>query len=54
MSETSQDHATVVAPPPLIYAAALLLGLVLHRVRPLPFLPHRIARIIGAALIGFN
>ena len=54
MSETSQDHAAVVAPPPLIYAGALLLGLVLHQVRPLPFLPRRIARIIGAALIVLN
>src|SRR5689334_16970452 len=54
MSEIPQNHADVVAPPPLIYAGGLVLGLLLQRVAPLPFLPQRIARIIGIALIGLN
>lgn len=54
MSETSQDHADVVAPAPLIYAGALLLGLLLQRAWPLRVLPRRVARPLGAALIALN
>ncbi len=42
-----EDHAHVVAPPPLIYAAALALGLVLNHYDPRGFLPAPWPRILG-------
>jgi protein-S-isoprenylcysteine O-methyltransferase Ste14 len=54
MSAAPHDHADVVAPPPVIYAGALVVGLLLQRAFPLPFLPRPVARIIGACLIGLN
>lgn len=35
MTKESRDIAGVIAPPPLIYAGALLLGLILHALRPI-------------------
>ena len=54
MSDQPHDHANVVAPPPLIYAGALVAGLLLQRYRPLPVLPARVGRPLGALLIGLN
>jgi protein-S-isoprenylcysteine O-methyltransferase Ste14 len=48
----TRDIAGVIAPPPLIYAAPLALGLAFQRIRPLPLLPDRVARPLGTALIG--
>jgi protein-S-isoprenylcysteine O-methyltransferase Ste14 len=39
-------------PPPLTYLLTLLLGLVLDRRLHLPFLPHRVARVLGWPLVG--
>ena len=39
-------------PPPLTYLLTLLLGLVLDRRLHLPFLPHRVARLLGWPLVG--
>jgi protein-S-isoprenylcysteine O-methyltransferase Ste14 len=52
MSDTEHDNAGVIAPPPLIYLGPLLLGLFLHRARPIAFLPRPIARVLGWPLLA--
>ena len=47
-----RDNAGVVAPPPLIYLGPLVLGLLLNRKFPVPFLPRRIAPLLGWPLVG--
>jgi len=53
------DNPGVVAPPPLIYAGALLVGLLANRRYHIPFLPRLLARkigwplVIGGLAIGF-
>ena len=47
-----QDNPGIRVPPPLIYLLPLILGLLLDRRLHLPFLPRRVGRIIGWALIG--
>ena len=47
-----RENAGVVAPPPLIYAGPLLLGLLLRRQFPTPFLPRGVGRILGWPLLG--
>lgn len=49
MAEPSKDVAGVVAPPPLIFGAAVAAGLALQRVRPVP-LPNPLGKAFGAAL----
>ena len=51
-----QDIAGVIAPPPLIYAGALVLSLLLHLAFPVKFklFPRRVSRILGATLIGIG
>lgn len=39
MATDIQDNAGVVAPPPLVYAGGLALGLLLHRLFPIKLLP---------------
>lgn len=51
MNETTPDNAGVIAPPPAIYGGPLLLGLLLHKVRPRPLLPRRLARPLGWPLL---
>src|SRR5215207_7435215 len=51
MPSDEQDKAGVVAPPPLIYVGSLVLGLLLNRRFPMPFLPRRIARSLGWPLL---
>jgi protein-S-isoprenylcysteine O-methyltransferase Ste14 len=46
-----QDTAGVIAPPPLIYLAALVIGLGLSYLAPTPFLPRGLAYGLGAVLI---
>jgi protein-S-isoprenylcysteine O-methyltransferase Ste14 len=41
------DNPGVIAPPPLIYAAALAAGLLANRLYPIPFLPRGISRTLG-------
>jgi protein-S-isoprenylcysteine O-methyltransferase Ste14 len=50
--EDPQDIPGVIAPPPLIYAGALAVGLLLQRAFPTKFLPRAVARVVGAILIG--
>lgn len=50
-SEVPPNHAGVVVPPPLIYLAFFLVGLVLQRYLPLPRLPIGIGRAVGVVLV---
>jgi protein-S-isoprenylcysteine O-methyltransferase Ste14 len=52
MAEPTQGHAGVIAPPPLLYAVPLGLGLLLERVSPAPLLPRTVARLLGGSLIA--
>ena len=45
------DNPGVIAPPPLIYAGALIKGLLLNRLYPIPFLPRSLSRALGWPLI---
>jgi protein-S-isoprenylcysteine O-methyltransferase Ste14 len=45
------DNPGVIAPPPLIYAGALLLGILANRLSPIPFLPRGLSRALGWPLI---
>ena len=49
MNENTQDNPGVIAPPPLIYMGGLALGLLLHRLVPLKYLP-RTSRTIELTL----
>src|SRR5260221_3460049 len=46
------DNPGVIAPPPLMYACPLAVGLLLHLKFPLGFLPRKVAAILGVTLIG--
>jgi protein-S-isoprenylcysteine O-methyltransferase Ste14 len=45
-----QDNPGVVAPPPLIYAVPLAVGVYFNRRSPFELMPDNLARIIGLAL----
>lgn len=46
-----RDIAGVIAPPPLIYLAFMILGLVIHLLFPIAFLPAAMGMIVGAPLV---
>ncbi|GHO45510.1 methyltransferase family protein [Ktedonospora formicarum] len=46
------DHAQVIAPPPILYAAAFLLGLYLDSWVPLRLIPRGPRSLIGGILLG--
>ena len=46
------DTPQVIAPPPLIYAGALAVGLLAKALFPVAFLPRALARALGWPLIG--
>src|SRR4051794_32381656 len=48
----SRDHAGVVVPPPLIYVAFLLAGIVLQRYVTLPPLPTVLGGAVAALLVA--
>jgi protein-S-isoprenylcysteine O-methyltransferase Ste14 len=52
MGDDKNDNPGIIAPPPLIYAGALAAGLLANRRFRLPFLPRRLARTIGPALVA--
>ncbi len=52
MTDDERDDPGIVVPPPLIYLGPLVLGLLLNRKFPAPFLPRRMARILGLSLLG--
>ena len=45
------DNPGVVAPPPLIYAAGLGVGLLANRLRPTPLLPPTLSKVLGWLLV---
>lgn len=45
------DSPQVIAPPPFIYLGGLAVGIILHRLAPMLFLPENFALPIGVALI---
>ena len=47
-----QDDPGIRVPPPLIYLLPLILGLLLNKRAPVPFLPRSAARGLGWPLIG--
>ena len=51
MQGNSSDNANVIALPPLIYGGAFVMGLVLHVMYPIAFLPQQSAGVVGLALI---
>ena len=48
---SKRDTPGVIAPPPLIYLAALVIGVALHYRAPTPFIPSGFAYGLGAVLI---
>ncbi len=54
MSDSVQDAPGVVAKPPLIYVAGLLLGLALDYVFPIAVLPNTVQYVAGFVLIGVS
>ncbi len=54
VTETEQDSAGVIGPPPLIYFGPLMLGLLMQRVRPVTALPRGVARPLGRLLLAIG
>jgi protein-S-isoprenylcysteine O-methyltransferase Ste14 len=54
MSGATQDNPGVIAPPPLIYAGALAIGLIMHRLFPVKFFPGAAARLLGRVCMGIS
>jgi protein-S-isoprenylcysteine O-methyltransferase Ste14 len=52
MANDEPDNPAIHVPPPLIYLLPLASGLLLNRRLHIPFLPRRVARIIGWPLVG--
>jgi protein-S-isoprenylcysteine O-methyltransferase Ste14 len=53
MSEDKPDAAMGLGvPPPVVYLGPLVLGLLINRRIPAPFLPRGLTRIVGLPLIG--
>jgi len=51
MDEPTRDLPGIVAPPPVLYAAGLVVGLLVQHWYPRPWLPPGAARLLGAAAI---
>jgi protein-S-isoprenylcysteine O-methyltransferase Ste14 len=54
MAESTQDNPGVIAPPPLVYAGALAIGLLLHRFFPIKCLPGVAARLLGRVCMSLS
>ena len=52
MPEDEPDARGIGVPPPVIYLGPLILGLLLNKKIPTPFLPSRSTRIVGLPLIS--
>jgi len=51
MNDTLPDNPGVIAPPPLIFAGSLLIGLLLHKRFPARFLPRGGTRVLTGGLL---
>jgi protein-S-isoprenylcysteine O-methyltransferase Ste14 len=51
MQHNEPDNANVIAPPPLIYGVAFIVGWLIHRAFPVPVLPETLARWIGVVFV---
>ena len=51
MQNDAPDKANVIAPPPLIYGAAFIIGLLIHLVLPVHMIPETLADWIGVVLV---
>jgi protein-S-isoprenylcysteine O-methyltransferase Ste14 len=51
MKDMTQDNFGVIAPPPLIYAGGLLLGLLLKKAFPIKLLPRGVSLRLGGLFI---
>jgi hypothetical protein len=49
--EPTADAPRVVVFPPLLFGGALVIGVLLHLVRPAPALPSLIARLLGLVML---
>src|SRR5688572_7781976 len=56
MQSDAPDKANIIALPPLIYAAAFVVGWLIHLAFPVPVLPDKPARVIGVlfVLVSFS
>ena len=52
MPEDEPDAMGLGVPPPVVYLGPLIIGLLLNRKLPVPFLPRRLTRILGVPPIG--
>jgi protein-S-isoprenylcysteine O-methyltransferase Ste14 len=52
MTNDEPDNPAIRIPPPLLYLLPLASGLLLDRSLHIPFLPRRVARIVGWPLVG--
>ena len=50
----THDSPQVIAPPPLIYLGALAVGIILHWLKPMPFLPENLALPLGIVIIAVS
>ncbi len=53
-NDSTQDNPGVIAPPPLIYAGALAIGLIMHWLFPMKFFPRAGAHLLGRVSIGIS
>src|SRR5436305_4694157 len=52
MSDNLRDNPGIIAPPPLLYAVPLVIGLLLHVAFPVRFLPRGWIRLLVGALLS--
>jgi protein-S-isoprenylcysteine O-methyltransferase Ste14 len=52
MPQDEQDGMGLGVPPPVVFLGPLILGLLLNRKIPAPFLPRGLTRILGLPVIG--
>lgn len=52
MTDDQRENDGMFVPPPLAYGVPLVLGLLLNRKVPVPFLPSKAARSLGGTLLG--
>lgn len=52
MVDDERDRPGVIAPPPLIFAAALLIGLLIEKAAPAALLPGSLRMALGIPLVG--